>query len=635
MHLKKLFTSINGKFILTSLFLLYNYFISFFKLMKSGRFFLLMTLVVSVNFSLAQNRDNDTFFLAKKRGILGRLGRIISTTPPPDEKPKKLINPYLKFNGKRISSIEVFVLDFNQNINDSTLRKENFVTWLGNRVHRNTKEKVVRKNLFFKQGQKLLPFLIADNEKFLRDQEFVQDAKIIVVPSESEKNSVDVIVVIRDVFSIGGSINISSAKDFDLEVKDENLVGSGSRIGGSFMYDDSRNPKTGFGAEFLKRNIKGSFINWHLSGSNFAPSFNSGRHDALSIKSIFEKPLYSRYTAWTGALQLESERSYNRFINDSLFRADYKYNSFLSDFWLGYNFGHSKEKYTDHTNRLRHFVAMRLFYNHFFKTPSKFNSVYNYNYADLNGTLFSYSLYKQNFYSTNFIYGFGRTEDVPEGITASAIGGWTNKSGKKRAYYGLNGEGSFFTGKKYYGIVARAGTFTYKNKWEDTELMLGVDHFSELRKISTNWRIRHFVNLALAKQIHPSLNTPLFLNSDFGFPYFKENIEGNFRATINAETVFYNLEYFLGFRFAPFTFANVCLITPNNQPVSKSAGFQALGGGFRTRNESLIFGTVEFRAYYFPRVLGEMKHWKFDVSTNIKFKYNSTFIKRPDFVVAN
>ncbi|MEO5967206.1 MAG: hypothetical protein ABIP69_03005, partial [Ferruginibacter sp.] len=347
------------------------------------------------------------------------------------------------------------------------------------------------------------------------------------------------------------------------------------------------------------------------------------------------KPLYSRYTRWTGAVEFEMDRSYNRYIADSLFINEFQYNKLRSDFWIGYNIGSGREKQTDHINRLRHFVSLRVFYNHFYKIPDNFISTYNYNYADINGTLVGYSLYKQNFYRTNFIYGFGRAEDVPEGITTSAIAGWTVKEGKKRAYYALTGEGSFFTGKKYLGFTFRAGTFTYKNNPEDLDIMIGFDHFSELRKISKKWRNRNFINLILTKQYKPVLNTPLFLNSEFGLPYFTENTEGSFRATAKVESVFFNLNSYLGFKFAPFVFTDFSLLAPAHQYFSSSNGYTAIGGGLRTRNESLIFGTIELKAYYFPRTIGEMKSWKFDISTNIKFKYNSTFIKRPDFVVTN
>ncbi len=53
----------------------------------------------------AQETGNkqDTFFLAKKRGLLGRLGKSISTYTP-DEVPKKIENQFLQYKEKIIQS---------------------------------------------------------------------------------------------------------------------------------------------------------------------------------------------------------------------------------------------------------------------------------------------------------------------------------------------------------------------------------------------------------------------------------------------------------------------------------------------------------------------------------------------------
>ncbi len=133
------------------------------------------------------------------------------------------------------------------------------------------------------------------------------------------------------------------------------------------------------------------------------------------------------------------------------------------------------------------------------------------------------------------------------------------------------------------------------------------------------------------------MNSPLFLESEFGLPYYRNgNIEADSRSTLRAESVFYNLHKFLGFRFAPFVFGGVSLIGPVKDLQNKTRDFTAFGGGLRTRNENLIFGTIEVKGYVFTRkTYPEMKNWRIEFSTNLKFKYNSSFIKRPDFVVTN
>jgi hypothetical protein len=293
---------------------------------------------------------------------------------------------------------------------------------------------------------------------------------------------------------------------------------------------------------------------------------------------------------------------------------------------------------TDNKHRLRHFIGLRTFYTHFYSKPTLYAQAFNYNYADINGALFAYTLYKQNFYKTNFIYGFGRNEDVPVGITASATLGWTNKDGRKRNYFGLSGEATKYTySGNYFTFNARGGVFSDMHRLEDLTFLFGIDHITALRRLGPYWRNRNFINVALTQQHNNSLNSPLFLESEFGLPYYRNgNIEATSRSTLRAESVFYNLHKFLGFRFAPFVFGGISLIKPVKELPGRIGDFTAFGGGFRTRNENLILGTIEVKGYVFSRkTYDQMRSWRIDVSTNLKFKYNSSFIKRPDFVVIN
>ncbi|MEJ7627814.1 MAG: hypothetical protein WKF35_13195 [Ferruginibacter sp.] len=578
----------------------------------------------------------DTFFLAKKKGVLGRIGRSISTGST-DIEPVRIDNPFIKFAGKKIASIEIVALGLNRNINDTNELKKNFLLRIADKFHKNTREAVIRKNLFFREGDLLVPLMLSDNEIYLRDQVFLQDALIIALKNFIDSNEVDVIVITRDVFSIGGTVSMNSFNQAAVELKEENVGGSGSKIAILGLYDKFRNPTAGFGAEYIKRNINGNFLNWKVGYNNFNNSYSSQRKEETRIYSSIERPLVSRYTRWTGLIEWEYNLSANTY-SDNKFDSVYKYRYVRTDIWGGYNIGAGKEKLSDNINRLRSFVALRTLYTHFYSKPLIYRQTFNYNYADINGVLFAYNLYKQNFYRANFIYGFGRFESIPEGLHIAATVGWTNKDGKKRNYYGLSGEAEKYTKKgKFYSFNIRVGAFSYSNYLEDIDLLMSIDHFTGLMKMGTHWRNRNFFNIAVTRQYKHFLSPPLFLQSDFGLPYYHNGfVEGNFRSAVKGESVFFNLRKVLGFRFAPFVFAGSSFITPVGQPLTKSKAYTAFGGGFRTRNENLVLGTIEVRSYFFlKKTFPEMKSWKIDISTNIKFKNNNNFIQRPDFVNTN
>jgi len=144
------------------------------------------------------------------------------------------------------------------------------------------------------------------------------------------------------------------------------------------------------------------------------------------------------------------------------------------------------------------------------------------------------------------------------------------------------------------------------------------------------------MSTGITAQANPVLNAPLYLNSNFGLPYFNNGtLKSDLRATVKLESVFYNTTKILGFRFAPFVFGDAILLKPTKMGLKQSDIFTAIGGGVRTRNENLTFGTIELRAYYFPRTNGEIKGWKIELNSNIRFKFRSSFISRPDFIIAN
>jgi hypothetical protein len=60
-----------------------------------------------------------------------------------------------------------------------------------------------------------------------------------------------------------------------------------------------------------------------------------------------------------------------------------------------------------------------------------------------------------------------------------------------------------------------------------------------------------------------------------------------------------------------------------------------VGAGIRIRNESLIFGSLELRGYYFLKKNVYDENWKFDINSNVTFRYNTQLANKPDFIQVN
>lgn len=579
---------------------------------------------------------DDTFFLAKKKGLLGRFGKSISTTPPPDEAPAKVENPFLNYKGKTIRSINIVVLGFQYDINDTTRKKNDLGVRLAKTFHKNTSDKVMRNNLFFKEGDQVFPYLLADNERYLRELPYSKDARILVDFAVGDTDKVDVVVLSKDVFSIGGKINISSKDRGRAELRDENFLGTGNRILISGYHENQRSPQTGVGAEFVKRNINGTFLDYTIGYQDYGYAFSSQRNQETRFYTRLEKPLVTPYIPSTGALEWTYQRTRNVY-SDSLYRDSIKYESFNLDAWYGHSLDSKLALYDNKEIRVHRFIAVRAFKQYYRTLPEVYSKQYDPRFADFTGFLASFNIFRQVFYKTTFLYGFGRNEDIPEGFTASATAGYVNKQYVKRPYAGIDLTLANLQNRgMYYNYTFRIGGYYLKNHFEDVDLVINVSRISRLRKLSESWYHRSFIEGGISTQINPSLNFPLALNSEFGLPYFNNGeLKSDLRATIKYETVFYNTIKILGFGVAPFIFTDAILLKPSKLNLNQSDIFTAVGGGLRTRNENMVFGTIELKGYYFPRVNGDMKGWKVELNSDISFKFIRNFIKRPSLIVSN
>jgi len=613
-------------------------------MLKTGFLFLLLIGLHAIPAFCQPAGKTDTFFLVKKKGLLGRLGKSISTADTQDSVPVIKANPYFKHIGKVIRQIKIVRLGFERDINDTTKYNNNFGSIAANAFHKKTTGNIIANNLFFDAGDRLNPYLMADNEKFLRDQAYLQDALIVVDTVPGNKYMVDINVITKDVFSIGGAADISGTNRFRLDAKDENLRGSGSRLLFTTLYEAERTPKMGFGAEFLIRNIKGTFINWTMGFKSFNDAISSGRSEESAYYVNFEKPFITPYMKWLGGLNLSINRTKNNYATDSLYQRQIRYNYQNADGWVGYSFGSNQLKWRKQDGRTRAFVALRGFYRHFTDVPAKTLDTFDYRLSGQHGLLASVSMFRQNFTRTNFIYGFGRNEDVPEGYDISLISGWvTRKDGlglqqTSRPYFAFEGQRNHFNAKGFFSsFILRIGGFRHRGSWEDVNLLGGVEHFTRRKKLRPEWFYRQFYSFFVTRQLNNTPNQqPLYLNSAFGLPYFDNGlINADFRATAKTEAVFYNLRKFWGFRLAPFIFTDMSLIKQTGTTFSKSDLYTALGAGVRTRNESLIFGTLELKAFYFPRVIGGMSNFSVQVGSNIRFRYSTLLVRKPDFILAN
>lgn len=545
-------------------------------------------------------------------------------------------SPFKPYEGKVIRHIFIRGYGFEQTFTDTSKRLQYFGTKVLNQLHRKTRDWVIRNNLFIKENTPVNAYKLADNERLIRNLNFIQDARILVTYVPESSDSVDLVVVVKDLFTIGGAIGSLGYPPFSIRgnVSEANFLGMGQRIQVGVNLEQNRDPNFGPQLLYSKTNIGGSFVNVTASYTQINSDLYPGTPDERAWFVRLDRPLYAPYAHLAGGFTIGHFENFNVYHNpDSLF---YKYNYHTHDGWIGWNLG--SDRFLSNTAvRDRKFVAFRYFRNDFDSVPQQVGkNNFNFRFNSREAALTSFTFFRQDFYKTNYIYGFGTTEDIPIGYNVAFTGGWYKQLYLNRLYTGVDANGFSVTkGGAFIQYFLRSGTFLKHGKFEDASVLIGASYYSPLFVFSAV-KIRQYINFSYTRQFNRLGIDPLTINNVFGLRYFTgDSTFGIQRVTLHSETTFFLNYKLFGFKFAPFAFGDLSLLTPEVNQLDKSSLYHGIGAGMRARNENLVFNTIEFRMVYFPRKTIQNNSFKIIINTGIQFRYNNTYVRQPDVVYLN
>jgi hypothetical protein len=148
--------------------------------------------------------------------------------------------------------------------------------------------------------------------------------------------------------------------------------------------------------------------------------------------------------------------------------------------------------------------------------------------------------------------------------------------------------------------------------------------------------IRQSADLDFTYVFNQRTNILLDVNYTFGLEGFRaDSLLGTKRLHARYELVLYSPWKLLGFRIAPILFTDVAMIAEKNKTLFYDKPYIGLGTGVRTRNENLVFGTIELKFFYYPRVIEDISRFKISVASNLRIKYSGSFVRAPSFILYN
>lgn len=541
------------------------------------------------------------------------------------------------YAGKRINSITIEQHNFLSSIDSKESNIKDIFSKIGNKLQSNSKKRAIRENIFFKEWDVFDPSIIAYNEKWLRDLSYIQDAKILALITPYDTNQVDVIVVTKDLFSYGGEILINNKDAYAAKLNNINFLGTGNSIQVIQNFENQRSPKSGLGYDFGLSNFLGTFISINAGvnqfGNNISNNVLSARKNYISV----QRPILHPNSKWLGGMEYLETENENVFPGkwDTIFDQQLNYNLKHKDIWIGYQL--TKQSKRIKLNEYKQFIQYRHLENNFRERPIDYLLQLDRNYQNLKANFLSFTLVRQSVYRTRYLYGLGRYEDLPIGQSLTWTTGYSQIEKDRSAYLGFKFEQYKLSKKENYNhIIANIATSYINKSLQDIRFLSSLEQFSKLKYLNNGLGYRQILNLSFTQTLKNKYNEALRINSIYGIPQLnREQIKGGTRVSGNWETVLYNNRQIWGFKSAPFVFGNLTYIRTVGDPILKGDIYSSVGSGIRVRNENLVFGTIELKGFYFPRTNQQLSPWNFSLTTNLRYKYNSNIVEKPNYVEIN
>jgi hypothetical protein len=543
---------------------------------------------------ITDQQQRDSLFL--------KLARTNAPVPISDsDQMKSRQNAFGVYGGKQIRYIYYNQLKvFGTTIEDTTVVVSKLIRF-ANKLHYDTRTWVIKQSLFFREGDTVNAYKLVDNERYLRRLPFIQDARIYVINSYENNDSIDIVVLTKDVFEYGTSISSFNNTKAAASVFNNNLFGAGQDVSLGFSWDNQYTPQWRTGVSYTKYNVAGSFADVSVGYSmlNNRVDADTGQYENSTFLMI-NRPLYSTWASFTGGLTLSANKSVNIFsLPDSVYRS-YKYT--LIDVWGGYNFTNQYKRTGYNSLKPNIGIELRNFNMDFSETPTQEALKYDPNYNTNKFILAQLVFYHQDFFTTNYFFGFGRTEDIPLGYTYSASFALDKWVGLNRSYTALQAQKYWLPGKNLISTTVGFGGFWYNGQSQDAVLHVQTNYYSNLWTL-TGPKLREFLNADYIICFNPVLYKPVNINRENGiFGYRNTQYNDYQRLNLGAQTNYYSPISIYGFKFNFFMQMQASLLATQKESIFSGPLYTGFTLGCQIRNENLSFNTLQISASYQPIV---------------------------------
>jgi hypothetical protein len=545
------------------------------------------------------------------------------------KKPVQNVQPgessFLIYNNSIIKSIIFKQLDvFGQSVTDTAGKASTWLQKTGNKLHFKTSKRILEKNLLIKTGEPLDAVVLADNERVIRELPFIEDVSVHVIPDNPEADTVDIVIVVKDLWPLGFGAKLSDINSGEFGLWHRNIFGIGHENQHKIFWDIDGTAVLGYEGIYKISNIAGSFISSDIR--YFKKEYTESYRISMQRKFFTPNIKYAG-----GAIIDNKDTRTNIELLDTILEDEpVHYNSY--DIWLGRSFLIRNRKNLLTNSRTNLMISGRLLRKTYSSGPA-YTEYSLYEFQDKTLILGSAAISKQGYFRSNLIYGFGPTEDIPFGLLLQIVGGIELGDFNNRPYLGSSfSHGTYLWRIGYIYNRVEIGGFYNNNAFEQSIFSFNSKYFTHLINAG-RFKYRIFTDINYKIGIRRFEDEYISIENNEGISGLKsDKLKGTQKLTADLELIAFTPYYLIGFRFAIFGTINMGFIGTSSDMIFSNRLYSGVGVGVRLRNERLVFNTFQIKFTLYPGAPAESDKEYISVSGEKKLKPDYFFTSAPEII---
>lgn len=539
----------------------------------------LQLLVEEPTDSLSEARNERLFDSLESKANRNKISKLIynllvtekqSISPTPSGLVIDQSKIFQPFRGRRISSIEVErvpVFDSGGNWFERT----------GNKLHVQTRERVIRRDLMFEVGDTIDPQKLVRNMQLLNDRSYISELAFLIIPDTLNPGDVILRLTVQDRWTISVDGRWGGDGETMVALFDDNIMGWGTRFNVETNFDRRDFSYGGNVVQYKIPNIGGSFYTAEiLAGREFRES---------TLHLSIGKELIQPTDYGLGSSFIREKTIYNEDDPENIIFSRIR----KTNIWAGLS--HEFKSIRSSIYAMANYTRTR------FEERPKVDFGFNPAYHESDEVLASLGIYRERFLTTNMIYGYGTREYIGTGYRAELVGGYHWGEYHNGYYFGTGLRGGDFLSWGYAYAGAQLGSYIRPTDgaWFRSVAKIDLKWFSNLLPAG-RFNVRQLAKMNYTQGWNrlKGSNETINFNDNSGIRTLKDVDAGINRWSLNTETVLFTPYQPWGFRITLFGFADFGLLGQADNPLQNNF-YSAIGVGIRIKNERLIFGAIQLQ----------------------------------------